>query len=83
MGSESRYFVQLRFRGGWVTVAVATTRQSAATYAGAAFFNARDESRRQAVEVRIVSEEQLRGARGAKAVDEALAAIAQQGQPST
>jgi hypothetical protein len=82
LGSE-RHFVQLRFREGWVTVAVAETRQSAATYAGAAFFNARDESRRQAVEVRIVSEEQLRGTRGTKAVDEALAAIAERGQPGT
>jgi hypothetical protein len=77
VGSESRYFVQLRFPGaeGWVTVAAAPTRQSAAAYAGAAFLNARDESLHQAVEVRIVSEEQLRGAHGADAVDAALESL--------
>jgi len=59
-----------------VTVAAAPTRQSAATYAGAAFLNARDESDHQAVEVRIVSEEQLRGVHGAGAVDAALESLA-------
>jgi hypothetical protein len=75
--------VQLRFprAEGWVTVAVADSRRAAAAYAGAAFFNARDEQRRHALEVRIVSEQQLRGAQGAKAVDAALAAIAQRDRP--
>ena len=85
MGSETRYFVQLRFpkADGWVTVAVAPTRQSAAAYAGAAFLNARDDAQHQAVEVRIVSEEQLLGRQGVGAVDAALKSLAEHGHPST
>lgn len=78
VGSETRFFVQLRFAHamGWVTVASAETRESAAAYAGAAFVNARDESDHVASQVRIVTEAELRGTRGGEAVSEALASIA-------
>jgi hypothetical protein len=81
VGSDTRYFVQLRFpkAAGWTTVAVASTRQSAAAYAGAAFLNARDDAQNQAVEVRIVSEEQLLSRQGAVGVDAALNSLAEHG----
>ena len=75
-GSEARFFVQLRYAMGWVTVAAAETRESAAAYAGAAFVNARDESNHLASQVRIVTEAELRGTKGGDVVAEALASIA-------
>jgi hypothetical protein len=70
VGSDTRYFVQLRFpkAAGWTTVAVASTRQSA-----------RDDAQNQAVEVRIVSEEQLLSRQGAVGVDAALNSLAEHG----
>jgi hypothetical protein len=84
VASKLVYFVQLRFHsaGDWVTVASATSRASAAAYAGAAFTRARDDVGALAEQVRIVSEQDLRQRHGPDAVTQAYASVAgHAGQP--
>jgi hypothetical protein len=78
MATQTVYFVQLRFHGAanWTTVASATSRDSAAAYAGAAFTNARDDSGALAEQIRIVSEPELRHLHGPAAVKAAYASVA-------
>ena len=76
-------FVQLRFPGadGWATVAVDRRDDPPPPTRAQRSSTLETTLRRQAVEVRIVSEQQLRG-RGANAVDAALESLARHGDPS-